>query len=55
MSKLGSVALFGVINIIIILVLLCMVIYGFILFFKLANRGIKALDLYIAEKEKDKL
>jgi hypothetical protein len=25
-------------------------IYGFVLFVKLANRGIKALDIYISEK-----
>ncbi len=38
------------INLIIILILSGMGIYGFILFVKLANRGIKALDIYINEK-----
>lgn len=38
------------INLIIILTLLGIGIYGFILFVKLANRGIKALDIYINEK-----
>ena len=35
------------INLIIILTLLGIGIYGFVLFVKLANRGIKALDIYI--------
>jgi hypothetical protein len=30
-------------------------IYGFILFVKLARRGIKALDIYINEKTNNKL
>ena len=30
--------------------LLCVSIYAFILFVKLARRGIKALDIYIEEK-----
>jgi hypothetical protein len=30
-------------------------IYGFMLFVKLANRGIKALDIYINEKTNNKL
>ncbi len=38
------------INLIIILILLGVGIYGFVLFVKLANRGIKALDIYINEK-----
>ncbi|MDS0526712.1 hypothetical protein NNC19_13555 [Clostridium sp. SHJSY1] len=40
----------GLIYLIIILVVIGMVIYGFVLFVKLANRGIKALDIYINEK-----
>lgn len=43
------------INLIIILVLLGIGIYGFILFVKLANRAIKALDIYINEKTNNKL
>lgn len=43
------------INLIIILVLCGMGIYAFILFVKLANRGIKALDIYIDEKTNNKL
>ncbi|MFL0253254.1 hypothetical protein ACJDT4_22870 [Clostridium neuense] len=43
---------FTIINLIIILVFLVMGIYGFVLFVKLANRGIKALDIYISEKSK---
>lgn len=44
---------FTFINLIIILVFLVMGIYGFVLFVKLANRGIKALDIYISEKSKN--
>jgi len=43
------------INIIIILGLLGVGIYGFVLFVKLANRGIRALDIYINEKSNNKL
>ncbi|MBV7273847.1 hypothetical protein JMF89_06690 [Clostridiaceae bacterium UIB06] len=35
---------------IISLILLGIGIYGFLLFVKLANRGIRALDIYINEK-----
>lgn len=38
------------INLIIIVGLFGIGIYGFMLFVKLANRGIKALDIYINEK-----
>lgn len=38
------------INLIIFLGLLGISIYAFVLFVKLANRGIKALDIYINEK-----
>ncbi|MCD2347939.1 MULTISPECIES: hypothetical protein [Clostridium] len=48
-----ATAMFTFINLIIILVLLVMGIYGFVLFVKLANRGIKALDIYISEKSKN--
>ncbi len=46
---------FSFINIIIILALLGIGIYGFVLFIKLAKRGIKALDIYIEEKSNNKL
>ena len=39
-------------NQIFILGLIGISIYGFVLFVKLANRGIKALDIYINEKTK---
>lgn len=44
-----------IINLIIILGLLIIGIYGFVLFVKLAKRGIKALDIYINEKTNNKL
>ena len=43
------------VNIIFILVLVGIGIYGFILFVKLANRGIKALDIYINDRANKKL
>jgi hypothetical protein len=43
------------INLIIILGLVGLGVYGFLLFVKLANRGIKALDIYINEKTNNKL
>ncbi len=46
---------FRVLSQIIILGLFGIGIYGFILFVKLANRGIKALDIYINEKANNKL
>lgn len=52
MGMLGGAALFSLINLIIILVLVSMGIYCFVLFVKLANRGIKALDIYIDDKTK---
>ena len=47
--------IFSFINLIILLGLIGLGIYGFILFVKLANRGIKALDIYINEKTNNKL
>ena len=44
------VSILSYINLIIILGLFGLGIYGFMLFVKLANRGIKALDIYINEK-----
>lgn len=55
MDSFGVIGLVSVINIILILGLIGMGIYGFVLFVKLANRGIKALDIYINEKTKNKL
>ncbi|MFW2487414.1 hypothetical protein ACN077_02440 [Clostridium chromiireducens] len=43
---------FSLINIILMLGMFGILIYGFVLFVKLANRGIKALDIYIEEKNK---
>jgi len=51
----GTVGIFSFINLIIILGLFGIGIYGFMLFVKLANRGIKALDIYINEKTNNKL
>lgn len=42
---------FTLFNLIILLAILGMGIYGFILFVKLAHRGIKALDIYIKKNE----
>lgn len=49
------VSVLSFINLIIILGLFGIGIYGFILFVKLANRGIRALDIYINEKTSNKL
>lgn len=49
------VSMLSFINLIIILGLFGLGIYGFMLFVKLANRGIKALDIYINEKTNNKL
>ena len=49
------VSILSFINLIIILGLLGIGIYGFVLFVKLANRGIRALDIYINEKTNNKL
>lgn len=37
-------------NLILLLGLLSMAVYGFVLLVKVLNRAIKALDIYIAEK-----
>lgn len=42
------------INLILILALICLGVYALVLFVKLANRGIKALDIYINEKTNNK-
>jgi hypothetical protein len=46
MASLG----FGLFNLVFMLGMLGVSIYGFVLFVKLAHRGIKALDIYINEK-----
>ncbi|MDR3596706.1 hypothetical protein [Clostridium sp.] len=48
----GAAAGLGVIVVLIYLVILAIWIYGFVLFVKLARRGIKALDIFINEKTK---
>ena len=50
----GMTGLITFINLIIVLVFLGIWIYGLILFIKLANKGIKALDIYINENTNDK-
>ncbi|MCY6354329.1 hypothetical protein [Clostridium sp. ZS2-4] len=49
----GFDAGFSIIIILIYLVFLGAGIYGFVLFVKLAHRGIKALDIYIDKNSKD--
>ncbi|WP_461615384.1 hypothetical protein [Clostridium sp. Marseille-QA1073] len=57
MRRMGIFTFVSFINLIIILGLIVMGVYGFILFVKLAHRGIKAFDIYIDEKtnSKDKI
>jgi hypothetical protein len=50
----SMVGIMGFTNLIIILGLIAIGVYGFILFVKLAKRGIKALDIYIDEKTNNK-
>lgn len=49
------VGIISFINLVLILAVLAIGIYSFVLFVKLANRGIKALDIYINEKTNNKL
>lgn len=49
----GSMMFFQLANVIILLLIIICSIYGFILFVKLARRGIKALDIYIQKNKKD--
>jgi len=46
--------MFSFINIFILIGMFGISIYCFILFIKLAHRGIKAIDLYIEEKTRDR-
>lgn len=48
----GTAAGFGIVFVLIYLIILAIWIYGFVLFVKLARRGIKALDIFINEKTK---
>jgi type IV secretory pathway TrbD component len=48
----GAAAGVGIVIALIYLIIFVIWIYGFILFVKLAKRGIKALDIYINEKTK---
>jgi len=48
-SGMGFLGL-GLIYLVFVLGMLGISIYGFVLFVKLAHRGIKALDIYINEK-----
>lgn len=48
-------AALGMFGILIYLILIGISIYSFVLFVKLATRGIKALDIYINEKTNYKL
>jgi hypothetical protein len=50
MANIAFMGLFSIIILVIYLALLGIGIYGFVLFVKLATRGIKALDIYIDEK-----
>jgi hypothetical protein len=45
--------LFGIVNLIFMLAMFGVSIYTFILFIKLAHRGIEALDIYINEKNRN--
>jgi hypothetical protein len=45
--------LFGIVNLIFLLLMFGVSIYTFILFVKLAHRGIEALDIYINEKNRN--
>ncbi|AJG98719.1 MULTISPECIES: hypothetical protein [Clostridium] len=44
-------AILIIVYLILSIVIFALSIYAFILFIKLANRGIRALDIYIGEKE----
>lgn len=50
MENANIIGIISIVNLIIIIVLSGCGIYGFVLFIKLAKRGIKALDIYISEK-----
>ena len=42
----------GLFNVVIFIAFMVLTIYLYVLMFKLAHRGIRALDLYIREKER---
>lgn len=45
----------NMIFLILIFILIVIGIYGFVLFIRLAHRGIKAFDIYIEKNSKDKI
>jgi hypothetical protein len=45
-------SLFGLFNVAVVIGFLVLTVYLYYLMFKLAHRGIRALDLYIREKER---
>jgi len=45
-------SLFGLFNVVVVIGFLVLTVYLYYLMFKLAHRGIRALDLYIREKER---
>ncbi len=51
----GIMAVFQIINFFLFLLVFACSIYGFILFIKLAKRGIKALDIYIENNKTNKI
>jgi uncharacterized membrane protein len=51
MMNSAFLGLFGIINFFVIVGFLGLTVYLYFLMFKLANRGIRALDLYIRDKE----
>lgn len=50
----GGILVFSLINIVLLLTIFGVSIYCFVLFIKLAKKGIKALDIYINEKPNNK-
>ncbi|WP_171903842.1 hypothetical protein [Cellulosilyticum sp. I15G10I2] len=50
-----GVAIFSVINLIIILLFIAIGSYSFVLFVKLMRRGIKALDIYISKNSEEEI
>lgn len=51
-ATMGVGMVFIFIYIIFLLGIMAISVYGFVLFVKLAHRGIKALDIYIEEKQR---
>lgn len=55
MAPVGGYAVISFFTLVIYLILIGVGIYCLVLFIKLAHRGIKALDIYIEEKDKSRL